>query len=147
MARSLNRAQLIGNLTKDPELKYTPQGTAVCNFSIATNRTWKNSQGEVQDEATFHRIIAWSKLAEICSQLLVKGRKVFIEGRIANRNWEDQQGQKHYITEVVLDELILLDRKQQGSAGTVIGNQPVEPAPPEPVEEVSDKEPIKKAKS
>jgi len=128
MSRSLNKAQLIGNLTKDPELRYTPSGTPVCNFSVATNRNWKNAKGEAQDEATFHKVIAWSKLAEICSQLLTKGRKVFIEGRISNRNWEDPQGQKHYVTEIVADELILLDSrgKQVGAA------LPNEPAPPEP---------------
>jgi len=144
MARSLNKAQLIGNLTRDPELRYTSQGTPVCSFSIATNRTWKNSKGEVQDEATFHRIVAWSKLAEICDRFLTKGKKIFIEGRIANRNWDDQQGQKHYVTEVVADELILLDdKKQQESA---VSSQPTEPTPPEPVVGVSD-EPTKEPKS
>jgi len=131
MARSLNKAQLIGNLTKDPELKYTPQGTPVCNFSVATNRVWKNSKGEKQDEATFHRVIAWSKLAEICSQLLTKGRKVFIEGRIQNRTWDDPQGQKHYISEIVLDELILLDNKGR-QVGTMAGDAVDGSSPPEP---------------
>ena len=135
MSRSLNKAQLIGNLTKDPELRYTPTGTPVCNFSVATNRNWKNAKGEAQDEATFHKVIAWSKLAEICSQLLTKGRKVFIEGRIANRNWEDPQGQKHYVTEIVADELILLDNKGQ-QAGSFKANEPAPPEPePSPVKE------------
>jgi len=131
MSRSLNKAQIIGNLTKDPELRYTPSGTPVCNFSVATNRSWKNAQGEAQDEATFHRVIAWSKLAEICSQLLSKGRKVFIEGRISNRNWEDTQGQKHYITEIVADELLLLDNKEK-QTGVAVNDQSADPAPPEP---------------
>jgi len=131
MARSLNKATLIGNLTADPELRYTPQGTAVCNFSVATNRTWKNSSGEVQDEATFHRIIAWSKLAEICAQILAKGRKVYIAGRIANRNWEDKEGQKHYVTEIVAEDLIALDSRKREAQVTDVGGEP-EPPEPEP---------------
>ncbi len=125
--RSLNKVSLIGNATRDPELKYTPQGTAVCTFSIATNREWKDSTGQKKDEATFHRIVAWSKLAEIISQYLKRGSKCYIEGRLSNRSWKDQQGVMHYITEIVADELILLDNK-----GT--GQQPVEEVetPPEP---------------
>jgi len=138
MSRSLNKAQLIGNLTKDPELRYTPSGTPVCNFSVATNRKWKNAKGEAQDEATFHRVIAWSKLAEICSQLLTKGKKVFIEGRISNRNWEDPQGQKHYVTEIVADELILLDNKSK-QVGTALPN---EPSPPEPEPSVKEEKAV-----
>lgn len=132
MSKGLNKAQLIGNLTGDPELKYTPTGTPVCNFSVATNRTWKNSQGEVQDEATFHRVIAWSKLAEICAQLLAKGRKVYIAGRIANRNWEDKEGQKHYVTEIVAEDMIILDNKKREGE---VADSPEEPEPPEPVAE------------
>jgi single-strand DNA-binding protein len=86
MARSLNRAQLIGNLTRDPELRYTPSGTAVCSFSIATNRNWTTDTGEKKEEVEFHRIVAWNKLAELCSQFLTKGRKVFVEGRITTRS-------------------------------------------------------------
>jgi len=77
MARSLNRVQLIGNLTRDPELRYTPSGAAVCSFSIATNRAWTTDSGEKKEDAEFHRIVSWNKLAEICSQFLTKGRKVF----------------------------------------------------------------------
>ena len=82
MARSLNRVQLIGNLTRDPELRYTPQGTTVCSFSIATNRNWTTDTGEKKEEVEFHRIVAWNKLAELCSQLLAKGRKVYLEGNM-----------------------------------------------------------------
>jgi single-strand DNA-binding protein len=142
MARSLNKAQLIGNLVKDVELKYTPQGTAVCTFSVATNRSWKNAKGEVQEEATFHRVVAWSKLAEICAQLLFKGRKVFVEGHISNRTWEDQQKVRHYVSEIVADDLILLDSKRQ--AGSV--DKASEPTPPEPVVEQSDEALAKKGK-
>ena len=129
--RSLNKVQLIGNLTKDIDLRYTPQGTAVCSFSIATNRSWKDAQGQVKEEATFHRIVAWSKLAEICSQILVKGKKIYIEGRLANRTWDDKQGVKHYITEIIANDLIVLDKRTEGAVSESPASQ--EPAPPEPI--------------
>jgi single-strand DNA-binding protein len=109
MARSLNRVQLIGNLTRDPELRYTPAGTAVCSFSIATNRSWTTDTGEKKDEADFHRIVAWNKLAELCSQFLSKGRKVYVEGRLTTRNWTAQDGGQRSTTEVVISDMILLD--------------------------------------
>lgn len=118
MARSLNRVQLIGNLTRDPELRYTPSGSAVCSFSIATNRNWTTDTGEKKEEVEFHRIVAWRKLAELCSQFLVKGRKVYVEGRLATRSWTGQDGAQKSTTEVVIDDMILLDSKGQptGSA-------------------------------
>ncbi len=116
MARSLNRAQLIGNLTRDPELRYTPNGNAVCSFGIATNRMWTTDSGEKREEADFHNIVAWNKLAELCSQFLVKGRKVFVEGRISTRNWTAQDGQQKTRTEIVIDDMIILDSKGAGSS-------------------------------
>ncbi|MBI3954746.1 single-stranded DNA-binding protein [Candidatus Collierbacteria bacterium] len=107
-ARSLNRVMLIGNLTRDPELRYTPQGTAVCTFGLATNREWTDASGTRQEEVEFHRIVAWSKLAEICSQLLYKGRKVYVQGRLQTRSWQGQDGQDKQVTEVVIDEMIAL---------------------------------------
>ncbi|GIW61882.1 MAG: single-stranded DNA-binding protein [Patescibacteria group bacterium] len=115
MARSLNRVQLIGNLTRDPELRYTPQGTAVCTFGLATNRSWTTDTGEKHEETEFHRIVAWNKLAELCSQFLVKGRKVYVEGRLSTRNWSGQDGQQRSVTEVVIDDMILLDRPGQAA--------------------------------
>jgi len=112
MARSLNRVQLIGNLTRDPELRYTPSGTAVCSFSVATNRNWTTDTGEKKDEVEFHRIVAWNKLAEICSQFLVKGRKVFVEGRLTTRSWTAQDGTQKQTTEIVISDMILLDSKR-----------------------------------
>ncbi len=112
MARSLNRVQLIGNLTRDPELRYTPSGTPVCTFGLATNRNWTTDSGEKKDEAEFHRIVAWNKLAELCSQFLVKGRKVYLEGRLATRNWQAQDGTQRNATEVVISDMILLDSKR-----------------------------------
>ncbi len=116
MARSLNRVQLIGNLTRDPELRYTPNGNAVCTFGLATNRTWTTDSGEKREEVDFHRIVAWNKLAELCSQFLVKGRKVYVEGRLSTRNWTGQDGIQKSTTEVVIDDMILLDSKQGGSS-------------------------------
>lgn len=112
MARSLNRVQLIGNLTRDPELRYTPSGTAVCSFGIATNRSWTTDTGEKREETEFHKIVAWSKLAEICSQFLVKGRKVYVEGRLSTKSWTGQDGQQRSTTEIVIDDMILLDQKR-----------------------------------
>lgn len=110
MSRSLNKATLIGNLTRDPELRYTPQGTAVCTFSIATNRQWKTESGDARDEAEFHRIVAWDKLAEICSSMLSRGKKVYVEGRIQTRKWQTQDGQDRTTTEIVISDMLLLDR-------------------------------------
>lgn len=116
MARSLNRVQLIGNLTRDPELRYTPSGTAVCSFGLATNRSWTTDTGEKHEETEFHKIVSWNKLAELCSQFLVKGRKVYVEGRLSTKNWTTQEGQQRSTTEVVIDDMILLDNKGQGGA-------------------------------
>lgn len=114
MARSLNRVQLIGNLTRDPELRYTPSGTAVCSFSLATNRNWTTDTGEKKDEVEFHRIVAWNKLAELCSQFLTKGRKVFVEGRLTTRSWTAQDGSQKSTTEIVISDMILLDSRKTG---------------------------------
>lgn len=114
-SRSLNKVTLIGNLTRDPELRYTPQGTAVCQFGLATNRDWTTAQGEKKEEVQYHRIIAWSKLAELCGQLLAKGSKVFVEGRIVYRQFEGKDGQQRNITEIVMDNMIVLSGKAMGA--------------------------------
>lgn len=110
--RSLNKVMLIGNLTRDPELRYTSKGTAVCSFGLATNRAWTTDQGEKKEDASFHRIVAWDKLAEICSQLLFKGRRIYIEGRLQTRQWEEQNGNNRQITEVVISEMMILDSRR-----------------------------------
>jgi single-strand DNA-binding protein len=135
MARSLNKAQLIGNLTRDPELRYTPSGTAVCSFSIATNRNWTTDTGEKKEEVEFHRIVAWNKLAELCSQFLTKGRKVFVEGRLTTRSWDAQDGTKKQTTEIIINDMILLDNRRTGTE---------EPAAEEAVEEETPKEKVSK---
>jgi single-strand DNA-binding protein len=116
MARSLNKVLLIGNLTRDPELRYTPQGTAVCSFGLATNRQWVTESGEKKEDVEFHRLVAWNKLAEICAQLLKKGRKVFIEGRLQTRTWAAQDGSQRSATEVVVSDMVLLDQKREGES-------------------------------
>lgn len=115
MARSLNKVILIGNLTRDVELRYTPQGTPIAAFGVATNRQWKTGD-QVKEATEFHNIVAWNKLGELCSQLLVKGSRVYVEGRLQTRDWVDQAGTKRYRTEVIIDEMIFLGGK--GKSGT-----------------------------
>ncbi|KKT85676.1 MAG: Single-stranded DNA-binding protein [Parcubacteria group bacterium GW2011_GWA1_Parcubacteria_45_10] len=128
MARSLNKAALIGNLTRDPEMRYTPQGTAVCTFGLATNRQWTTESGEKKEDAEFHRIVAWNKLAEICSQLLVKGRKVYVEGRLQTRSWTGQDGGQRQTTEIVINDMIILDSRRDGVAPGETFDMPEGPA-------------------
>ena len=109
MARGVNKVILIGNAGVDPELRYTPGGTAVSNFSIATNESWTDSSGERQERTEWHRIVVWGRLAEICNQYLRKGSKVYVEGRLQTRSWEGQDGVKRYTTEVVARDMQLLD--------------------------------------
>ena len=97
---SVNKVILLGRLGQDPELKYTPSGTAVCNFSIATSESWSDKSGQKQERTEWHRIVVWGKLAELCNQYLSKGRQAFIEGGLQTRSWEDKQGQKRYTTEI-----------------------------------------------
>jgi single-strand DNA-binding protein len=114
MAKSLNKVMLIGNLGKDPEVRYTPGGVAVATFTIATNESWKDQEGNLQERTEWHNIVAWRKLAEICGEWLKKGKKVYIEGRIQTRSYDDKNtGAKRYITEIVADNMIMLD----GGAG------------------------------
>ena len=118
-ARSLNQVQLIGNLTRDPEMRYTPSGTAVCTFGIATNRQWVTESGERKEDVEFHRIVAWQKLAEICSKFLLKGRKAYVQGRLQTRSWKGQDGNDRQTTEIVIDDMIILDSRgrEEGTAG------------------------------
>ena len=115
--RSLNKVFLIGNLTRDPEVRYTNNGAAVASFGMATNKSWKNPEGEMQEATEFHNLVAWGKMAEICQQLLAKGMKVYIEGSMNTRSWEDDSGTTKYKTEVRVNEMILLDSKGKPGAG------------------------------
>ncbi|MDO8573767.1 MAG: single-stranded DNA-binding protein [Candidatus Daviesbacteria bacterium] len=109
-SRSWNRVELIGNLTRDPELRYTPNGAAVVTFGIATNRTYV-TDGEKKEEVDFHKLVAWNKLAELCNQLLKKGMRVFVSGRLQTRSWEAQDGTQRQSTEIVLEDMIILTPK------------------------------------
>ena len=114
MSRSVNKVILIGNLTRDPELRYTPQGSAVVSFVVATNREWTMA-GVKKEVVDFHSVVAWNKLAELCGQLLSKGSKVYVEGRLQTRDWTDTEGIKKYKTEVVIDEMIILSNKRSSN--------------------------------
>ena len=113
-SRCLNQVMLIGNLTRDPELRYTPAGMAVVSFGLATNRVWITKQGEKKEDAQFHRIVAWNKLAELCSQLLSKGRRVYVEGRIQYREIVDATNVRKQVSEIVIEDMIVLDNKGIG---------------------------------
>lgn len=114
-SRSLNKVTLIGNLTRDPELRYTPTGAAVCTIGLATNRSWVTDSGEKKEETEFHRVVAWNKLAELCSQLLAKGRKVYVEGRLRTSAWQATDGSQRTSTEIVIEDMIVLDSKRPAS--------------------------------
>lgn len=132
----LNKAMLIGRLTRDPEARTTPQGTSVTSFSVATNFRWKDATGNQQDKTEYHDIVAWRKLAEICAQYLKKGAKVYIEGRLQTRSWDDQSGNKRYRTEIVADNMIMLDSKGSGGGGSAPfpsnASETATPVPPPP---------------
>ena len=112
--QALNRVQLVGTLPRDPEMRYTPNGTAVTSFTVLTYRGWKDDSGQQQESPEYNNVVVWSKLAEICNQLLVSGSNVFIEGRLQTRSWDDQDNIKHYKTEIIADDMVLLG----GRAGT-----------------------------
>lgn len=126
-SRSMNKAILIGNLTRDPELKYTPNGTAVCTFGVATNRSWTTTDGQIKEDTQFHRVVAWQKLAELCGKLLTKGKKIYMEGRITYRSFTGKDGQQRSITEIVLDDFIMFDSGKRAVAGE--GTAPTTDAP------------------
>lgn len=126
MASSLNQAQIIGNLTRDPELRQTPTGQTVATFGIATNRKWKDQAGQLQEEVEFHNVVAWGRLAEICGQYLKKGAKVFISGRLKTRTWDDPDGKKNYKTEIITEDMVMLDSRRGGEGA---GEVPVRAAP------------------
>lgn len=117
MARGVNKVILIGNLGADPELKYTPSGTPVCTFRLATSESFKDREGNMQERTEWHRIVAWAKLGEIAAQYLAKGRQVYIEGAIRTRSWEDQSGERKYMTEIVARDIQFLGSGGQGGQG------------------------------
>src|SRR5436853_1797144 len=128
MARDLNKVQMTGRLGADPEMRYTPQGHAVTTFRAASNRSWRTAEGEAHEDTEWFRVVAWNKLAEICNQWLSKGSRVYVEGRMQTRQWQDQDGQTRYQTEVVAIDIILLDTRRAGTPAS-IDDAPVEIAP------------------
>ena len=139
---NLNRAMVIGNLVRDPEMRTTATGQNVANFSIATSSKWKDASGQMQERTEYHPIVAWGKLAEICGQYLAKGRKAYVEGRLQTREWEAQDGSKRQRTEIVAENMILLDRPGQGPVrepGSA-SNAPQAPAAPKIDQGMGDQE-------
>jgi single-strand DNA-binding protein len=141
MAASLNKVFLMGNLTRDPELRYVPSGSAVATFTVAVNRSYKDSTGDKKEEVSFIRVVVWGKMAEICGEYLTKGRPVLVEGRLKSRSWEDQSGQKKSALEVIANsvqfigprasrqeagpkdvESIDVDQEYDSSTGSLEGN-------------------------
>lgn len=106
----MNKIMLIGNLGSDPEIKYTSEGTPVANFNIATTERWNNQKGEKEKRTEWHRIVAWRKLAELCGEYLTKGSKVYVEGKLQTRTWEDKEGVKRWTTEIIISSMEMLDR-------------------------------------
>jgi single-strand DNA-binding protein len=115
MARGINKVIILGNLGKDPELKYTTSGQPVTNFTVATNERWKDKNGETQEKTEWHNIVAWARLAEIANQYLTKGSQVYIEGRLQTRSWDDKEGKKHYTTEIVASDMVMLGGRGAGT--------------------------------
>jgi len=113
MSRGLNKVMIIGRLGRDPEMRYTPSGRPITTFSVGTNRSWSTSDGEKRTETEWFNVVAWSNLAEICKQRLTKGQRVYIEGRLQSRHWEDQKGSRHSATEIVANEMIILDHPRE----------------------------------
>ncbi len=124
MAKDLNKVQLTGHLGADPEMRYTPQGSAVTNFRVASNRVWKDRDGNQHEDTEWFRIVAWDRLGEICNQYLTKGSRVYVEGRLQTRKWTDRDGNDRYTSEVIAQDMIMLSTR-----GESRGNGGGEPLP------------------
>ena len=142
-SRSINKIILIGNLGQDPELRYTSSGVAVASYSMATSESWKDQDGNIQEKTQWHKLVAWRKLAEIVGEYLKKGSKVYVEGRIQYRSYDDKNGVKRDITEIVVDQMLMLDSKGASHAnGSSSGSaapssqQPVEESGPDKVDDL-----------
>jgi len=121
MTRGLNKVMIIGQLGRDPEMRYTPSGRPVTSFTLTANRTWVTSEGERREETEWFNVVTWGGLAEICKQHLHKGQTIYVEGRLQTRGWEDQEGKKHFRTEIVASEMIMLGDRRGESADEHIG--------------------------
>ncbi len=138
MSRDLNKVQLIGRLGADPEMRYTAQGNAVTTFRVASSRAWKKADGQLEEETEWFRVVAWNRLGEVCGEYLPKGSRVYVEGRLKTRSWQDQEGQTRYTTEVVAEDMIMLDSRRDAPTGNEMGDADIgydvepEPAPARP---------------
>lgn len=130
----LNKVMIIGRLTRDPEIRSTPNGAQVASFSVATGFTWTDQSGQKKEQTEFHNVVAWRKLAEIIGQYLKKGSQVYIEGRLQTRSWEGQDGKKNYRTEIVADNMIMLGARSSSSSAAPVAepNQMSQPSSPAP---------------
>ncbi|MDF1543785.1 MAG: single-stranded DNA-binding protein [bacterium] len=136
---SVNKAILIGRLGKDPELKYTPSGKAVATFSLATSERWKGQDGEKKESTVWHNIVAWGRQAEVMKEYLSKGQQVYVEGRISNRSYDDKEGNKKYISEVVVQNFTFIEpRGSSAGSGASSGSGDVPPPPPPPAGDDDD---------
>ncbi len=154
--RSLNKVMLIGNLTRDPNLRYTPGNTAVCSFGIATNRSWNTEDGQLEERTDFHNIVAWAKLAEICDQILNKGDKTYVEGRLQTREWKSDDGADRRVTEIVIDSMIKLasprgrannNRMNDAPAGPTDGASPKPTKPTKSTKSTKAKKEVEKVEA
>lgn len=125
MSSGLNKVMIIGNLGRDPEMRFTPSGRPVTSFTVATSRSWSSPDGERHEETEWFNVVAWGKLAETCKQYLTKGQQVYVEGRLQTRRWEDQEGRKHFSTEIVADRMIMLGERKpaHGAEGAPLGTE------------------------
>ncbi|MFH1686959.1 MAG: single-stranded DNA-binding protein [bacterium] len=135
---SVNKVILVGRLGKDPDLKYTAGGSAVANFTLATDRSWKGQDGQSQKETTWHNIVVWGRQAEVIKEYLSKGRQVYIEGRIANRSYDDKEGNKKYISEVVVEQFRFLGDRGDSGGGSRSDAPPSDVPPPPPPADTGD---------
>jgi single-strand DNA-binding protein len=141
MSRGLNKVMIIGNLGRDPEMRYTPSGRPVTTFTVATSRSWNTADGERHNDTEWFNVVTWGNLAEICKQYLSKGQQVYIEGRLQTRHWEDKEGVKHTAAEIVATEMMMLgERREANHAQT--GEEPVSSEDPEVQPENEDEFPF-----
>ena len=135
---SLNKIMLIGHLGKDPEIRYTSDGSPVATFSVATTENWTDKNGSRQEHTEWHNIVAWSRLAELSKRYLAKGRQVYIEGRIRSREWTDREGNKRRTTEVIATQMVLLGSRPQGTDAAGASAEPANRTPSEPDQALGD---------
>jgi single-strand DNA-binding protein len=144
--RGVNKVILIGNLGRDPEIRYTRSGTSVATLNIATSETWTDQNGQRQERTEWHRVVAWSKLADIAKEYLTKGRQVYIEGKLQTRSWDDRDGNKRYTTEVKADQMVMLggrgESADRGDYASSSSSPPPGPEPQEPFEATEDDVPF-----